>query len=72
MVDFLKSGQVGTIELNETRKMRELNEIRKMRNEIANRWSSLGSKTVNEGKTNYQSKQLLNTIDLIKRLIQLI
>ena len=31
-----------------------------------------GSKTVNEGKTNYQSKQLLNTIDLIKRLIQLI
>ncbi len=33
MVDFLKSGQVGTIELNETRKMR---------NEIANRWSSLG------------------------------
>ena len=45
MVDFLKSGQVGTIELNETRKMR---------NEIANRWSSLGSKTVNEGKTNYQ------------------
>lgn len=27
-----------------------------------------GSKTVNEGKTNYQSKQLLNTIDLIKRM----
>jgi hypothetical protein len=33
MVDFLKSGQVGNIELNEQRKMRT---------EIANRWDNLG------------------------------
>ena len=33
MIDFLKSGQVGTIELNEQKKMRQ---------EIANRWESLG------------------------------